>query len=177
MRPFVEVAGLDAPYGEHIWIEDLYTEEGLLKARELSSRMGDEGVYDLCAVVTHKGTSHSGHYHVYARDTLREGKWTVPAEKKGKVKAKDNKKKKEEEKEKVELPPAEKVLVRLLKSCPVNDDKNMQGCMVDELGSIFSQSMKSSWAHLYKAQHGQLRAFLVSRPDLFLVDSKQVLSI
>lgn len=42
--------------------------------RELSGKM----VYDLFAVLIHRGTAYSGHYHVFVKDCLDTGDWVPP---------------------------------------------------------------------------------------------------
>ncbi len=37
-------------------------------------------VYDLFAVVLHSGGPHSGHYHAYIRDMMREGNWVAASD-------------------------------------------------------------------------------------------------
>eukprot|EP00903_Cladosiphon_okamuranus_P007249 g7034.t2 len=44
------------------------------------SGKGGEGlVYDLLAVVVHRGSAYSGHYHALIRDCLQEGRWLPPS--------------------------------------------------------------------------------------------------
>eukprot|EP00743_Colponemidia_sp_Colp-15_P009663 GILK01010573.1.p1 GENE.GILK01010573.1~~GILK01010573.1.p1 ORF type:complete len:1080 (+),score=254.90 GILK01010573.1:173-3412(+) len=35
-------------------------------------------IYELSAVIIHRGTAYSGHYHAYIRDMMREGTWIEP---------------------------------------------------------------------------------------------------
>jgi hypothetical protein len=44
-----------------------------------SSSSGDKSyLYELFAVIMHRGSAHSGHYFAYIRDTLQEGVWALP---------------------------------------------------------------------------------------------------
>lgn len=47
----------------------------------------DEKIYELCAVLIHRGDAFGGHYKAYIRDVLKEGDWAGLMEKKAQKKA------------------------------------------------------------------------------------------
>lgn len=37
----------------------------------------DKNIYELKAVIVHRGTAHGGHYFTYVRDEMGEGDWNL----------------------------------------------------------------------------------------------------
>lgn len=74
-------------YGIEANLESLSAEETAVLSRQLSSpesvlSAGEAAgkkmlLYELLAIVMHRGTAHSGHYFAYIRDSLDKGKWSM----------------------------------------------------------------------------------------------------
>ena len=47
---------------------------------DMSKYVENAGIYELFAVIIHGGSAHSGHYHAYIRDILKQGKWNPSAQ-------------------------------------------------------------------------------------------------
>eukprot|EP00752_Nemacystus_decipiens_P001274 g1270.t1 len=54
-------------------------EEGKGERNGGAAENGQDLVYDLLAVVVHRGSAYSGHYHALIRDCLQEGRWLPPS--------------------------------------------------------------------------------------------------
>lgn len=72
-------------YGEAVCFDDVDDEQYEAIARHLTPHMfgddhgrGEKMLYQLHAVIMHRGSAHSGHYFAYIRDNLSEGKWELP---------------------------------------------------------------------------------------------------
>ena len=70
-------------YGETVRFADVDEEQYEAIARHLTPHMFSGSasgllMYQLHAVVMHRGSAHSGHYFAYIRDNLAEGKWSLP---------------------------------------------------------------------------------------------------
>ena len=60
-----------------VWLSDLRTQQGRQRAETVSASLdGAEHVYDLFAIIIHRGTAYQGHYIAYIRDTQNLGHWT-----------------------------------------------------------------------------------------------------
>lgn len=76
-------------YGEAVRFDDVDEEQYEAIARHLTPHMftptdasfsgsQERMLYQLHAVIMHRGSAHSGHYFAYIRDNLGEGRWELP---------------------------------------------------------------------------------------------------
>ena len=97
--------------------------------------------YDLSAVIVHRGTAHSGHYHAFVRDVLGEGRWAAPA-----------------------LAAEAEALLREALAAAGGE------APLDALAEEVRTRAGGPWAKVYRSSLGGLEAFLRARPRLFAVD-------
>ncbi|XP_067892172.1 ubiquitin carboxyl-terminal hydrolase 40 isoform X2 [Heterodontus francisci] len=116
--------------------------------------------YELFSVIIHKGGCYGGHYHAYIKDIDQLGTWFSLDE--------------------------ETVVINSAK-VPTNVDKLLElgnpleilrailvqvgpdGILVDQLGQKLLEKVGVAWNKRYRKQHGSLRKFLESHPDVFLL--------
>ncbi|XP_041056714.1 ubiquitin carboxyl-terminal hydrolase 40 [Carcharodon carcharias] len=116
--------------------------------------------YELFSVIIHKGGCYGGHYHAYIKDIDQLGTWFSLDE--------------------------ENVVINSTKD-PTNVDNLLElgdpleilrtilgqmgpdGILVDQLGQKLLEKVGVAWNKRYRKQHGSLRKFLESHPDVFLL--------
>ncbi|XP_038643394.1 ubiquitin carboxyl-terminal hydrolase 40 isoform X1 [Scyliorhinus canicula] len=116
--------------------------------------------YELFSVIIHKGGCYGGHYHAYIKDIDQLGTWFSLDE--------------------------ENVVINSTKD-PTNVDNLLDlgdpleilrtilvqvgpdGILVDQLGQKLLEKVGVAWNKRYRKQHGSLRKFLESHPDVFLL--------
>ncbi|XP_067844173.1 ubiquitin carboxyl-terminal hydrolase 40 isoform X2 [Heptranchias perlo] len=116
--------------------------------------------YELFSVIIHKGGCYGGHYHAYIKDIDQLGTWFSPDEETVVINSTkdptyaDNL---------LELgDPLEILRAILVQMGP-------DGILVDQLGQKLLEKVGVAWNKRYRKQHGSIRKFLESHPDVFLL--------
>ncbi|XP_048454548.1 ubiquitin carboxyl-terminal hydrolase 40 isoform X2 [Rhincodon typus] len=116
--------------------------------------------YDLFSVIIHKGGCYGGHYHAYIKDIDQLGTWFSLDEQTAVV---NSSKDSTNQDNLLKLGDPVEVLKAIL--VQVGPD----GVLVDQLGQKLLEKVGVAWNKRYRKQHGPLRKFLESHPDVFLL--------
>ncbi|XP_058258629.1 ubiquitin carboxyl-terminal hydrolase 40 isoform X2 [Hemibagrus wyckioides] len=131
---------------------------------EQSDQADSELSYELYSVIIHKGGCYGGHYHAYIKDIDQLGHWELPED--------DMKQKKQ----KVQVKP---VSVSVCDSAVEKDNpvslltavlaQESGSVLLDQLGQKLMEKIGCSWNKKYRKQHGPIKKFLQSNPDVFVL--------
>ncbi|XP_060725099.1 ubiquitin carboxyl-terminal hydrolase 40 [Tachysurus vachellii] len=136
---------------------------------EQSDQPDSELSYELYSVIIHKGGCYGGHYHVYIKDIDQLGHWELPA-----AGAQDDDVKQMKQKDQVKP-----VTVSVCESAVEKDNplsllitvlaQESGSVLMDQLGQKLMEKIGCSWNKKYRKQHGPIRKFLQSNPDVFVL--------
>jgi hypothetical protein len=76
-QPLMKLDDVDEVW-RHFTQEDFQAiRSRLMKYADNSSIQDSDSLYELLAVIMHRGSAYSGHYFAYIRDSMHEGKWVL----------------------------------------------------------------------------------------------------